>query len=69
MDITAVLAMIAKGVGIIETLYGLEQDVAPAITAVKGLVSGAQAGTVTDDELTATEAVLDGLISDFNEPI
>lgn len=69
MDVTAVLALIAKGVGIIETLYTIGEDVAPAIKVVANLVTGAQSGSVTDEQLTATEATLDGMIAEFNEPM
>lgn len=69
MDIAAVLALVLKGVGIIETLVEVGQDVAPAIKVVTNLITGAQAGTVTDAELTATEATLDGMIADFNQPM
>ncbi len=69
MDIAAVLALVTKGLGIIETLIAVGKDAGPAIKAVTELVSGAQAGTVTDQTLAQTEANLDALISDFNQPI
>lgn len=69
MDIVAVLALIAKGVGIIDTLVTIGENAAPAITVVKNLITGAQAGTVTDAELAATEATLDSMIADFNTPM
>jgi len=69
MDIAAVLALVLKGVGVIQTLVEVGKDVAPAIQVVTGLITGAQAGTVTDDELAATEATLDGMIADFNQPL
>lgn len=69
MDIAAILALALKGVGIIQTLVSVGQDIAPAVKVVTGLITGAQAGTVTGDELTATEATLDGMIADFNQPM
>lgn len=69
MDIVAILALIAKGVGVIDTLVTIGQNAAPAIKVVKDLVIGAQIGTVTDADLTATETALDAMISDFNTPI
>lgn len=69
MDIVAILALIAKGVGVIDTLVTIGQNAEPAIKVVKDLITGAQAGTVTDAELTATEVVLDSMISDFNTPM
>jgi hypothetical protein len=69
MDVAAVLALIGKGVSVIQTLVTVGQDVAPAIKVVSDLVKGAQAGTVSDEELAATEATLDGMIADFNQPM
>jgi len=69
MDIAAVLALILKGVGIISTLVTIGEDAAPAIKVVTNLITGAQAGTVTAEELAATEATLDAMITDFNTPI
>lgn len=69
MDVAAVLALVLKGVGIIQTLIEVGQDVAPAIKVVTNLIIGAQAGTVTADELAATEATLDAMIADFNQPM
>ena len=69
MDIVAILALVAKGLGVISTLVEVGANAVPAIKAVTDLVTGAQSGTVTDDQLTQTEAVLDALIADFNKPI
>jgi len=69
MDIMAILALVAKGVEVINTLVTVGENAAPAIKAVRDLVVGAQNGTVTSDQLTQTEAVLDALIEDFNKPI
>ncbi len=69
MDIVAILALIAKGVSIAETLIAAGQSAGPAIEVIKNLVTGAQTGKVTQDTLDKNEAVLDALIEDFNEPI
>lgn len=69
MDIVAVLALIAKGVGVIDTLVTIGENAAPAIKVVKDLITGAQSGTVTDTELATTEAALDSMISGFNTPM
>lgn len=69
MDIAAILAIVGKGIATVETALSLGQEVAPALQALANLVSGAQQGTVTDDQLAATEAVLDQMIEDFNQPI
>jgi hypothetical protein len=69
MDVPAILALILKGVAVIETLIAAGQSVAPAIKVITDLVSGAQAGTVTDEQLTETETALDIMIADFNQPM
>lgn len=69
MDVSAILALILKGIGIIQTLVSVGQDVAPAIKVITDLITGAQAGTVTDEQLADTEATLDAMIADFNQPM
>ena len=69
MDIAAVLALVLKGVGVINTLVTVGQDIAPAVKVVENLITNAQSGAVTDDELTATEKTLDAMIADFNDPM
>lgn len=69
MDIGAVLDLIMKGMSVISTLVSVGENAAPAIKAVTALVTGAKAGTLTPDSLAATEAQLDALIDQFNEPI
>lgn len=66
MDITAVLDLVSKGISVATALISAAQDAAPALQAISKVVSGAQAGTVTQADLDATESVLDGMISDFN---
>jgi hypothetical protein len=69
MDVAAIMDLVIKGMGVISTLITVGQDAAPAIKVITDLVTGAQAGTVTDADLTATEATLDAMITDFNAPI
>jgi hypothetical protein len=69
VDILSILALVEKGLSVITTLEQAGQAVAPAVKVVADLVSGAQAGTVTDQQLTDTETALDKLISDFNLPL
>lgn len=69
MDVAAVLALVLKGVGIIQTLVAVGQDVAPAIKVMTNLITNAQAGTVTDTDLASTEQTLDAMIDDFNQPM
>ncbi len=69
MDISAILDLVTKGLGVINTLVTVGKDALPAIKVVTDLVSGAKAGTVTADQLDQTEATLDAMIEDFNKPI
>lgn len=69
MDPLTIIALIGKGISVAEMLIDAGKSAAPAFTAVKNLISGAQSGTVTDADLTSTESMLDGLIDDFNTPI
>lgn len=69
MDINAILALIEKGLGVVEVLIAAEKDVMPAITAIKNLITGHQNGTLTQAQMDSTEATLDALIADFNEPL
>ncbi len=69
MDYVAIFGLIEKGLTVIKALYDAEQNAEPAIKATLELVTGAKHGVVTDDQLTATENLLDGLITDFNLPM
>lgn len=69
MDVGAILDLIVKGLGVISTLVEVGENAAPAIKVMTDLVTGAQTGTVTDEQLAATEKVLDDMISDFNAPL
>lgn len=63
------MGLIVKGLGVVETLVDAGRSAAPAIKVLVGVATGAQQGTVTEDELTAAEALLDQQIDDFNTPI
>lgn len=69
MNAMAILALVAKGLTIAEVLIAAGQTAAPALKVIGRVIRGAQAGTVTDEELEAEEAALDKMIADFNEPI
>lgn len=69
MDILAIMALIAKGISLVETGIAVGKNVGPAITAIKGLIASFHAGTVTPEELADTEKSLDDMIDEFNEPI
>lgn len=66
MNIAAILAIISKGITVAETLIEAGQTAAPAFEALKNIIGSAEKGTVTDEQLTQTEALLDSLIDDFN---
>lgn len=69
MDITAVLALVQKAIQYIPLAIEAGQDIAAVINLLKTTVDGAQAGTLTPDQLAQQEAELDALIADFNTPI
>lgn len=69
IDFTRVFGVIQKGLGAIGTLVEQGRSAVPAITAVKNLVESAKGGKATDAQITATEAALDALIDEFNEPL
>jgi hypothetical protein len=69
MDAGAIFELIVKGLGVVSTLVAVGKNAAPAIKVLVDLASGAQNGTVTDDQLAATEKLLDGMIEDFNAPM
>lgn len=69
MDITTILPILEKGLQLLPIIIQAGEDVAPAIKVMYNLVIGAQAGTITDVELTDAEVKLDQMISDFNEPM
>lgn len=66
MDYTAILSVIVKGLAVVASLIQAEQDAEPAIKALINLATGAKQGTVTTDQLNATETLLDQLIANFN---
>ena len=69
MDVAAVMALIVKGLGVVSTLVAVGKDVVPAIKVLVDLATGVQNGTITDEQLADTEATLDSMIADFNEPM
>lgn len=69
MDVKAVMDLITKGLGVVETLVETGQSAAPVIKVLVGVATGAKHGTVTDDELAAAETLLDKQIEDFNTPM
>ncbi len=69
MDPMVIFAMIEKGISVASMLISAGKNAAPAIEVIKNLVTGAQAGTVTDEQLAETERLLDAEIEEFNKPM
>lgn len=69
MDITSILALVLQGINVAEQLIAIGKDAAPAFKVLSDLVTGAQTGQVTDQQLIDTEKALDDLIADFNTPL
>lgn len=71
MDILAILALVEKGITIGEALISAGKSAAPAFGAIKNLIAGAKAngGVVSDQEMANTDAVLDGMLAEFNQEI
>lgn len=69
MDASAIFATIQKGLSIVTALIAAEKKVEPAIKVIYDLATNAQTGDVTDKQLAESEATLDAMIDDFNEPL
>jgi hypothetical protein len=69
MDIAAVMALIIKGLGIVETLVEAGQEIAPTIKTLVDIATGTQDGTITQAQLLAAEDELDAQVDEFNKPI
>lgn len=69
VDVSAIFATVQKGLSIISALTAAEKKIEPAVKVIFDLVTNAQTGDVTDDQLAQAEATLDALIEDFNSPI
>lgn len=69
MDVMAIISIISKAVSVAELAIEAGKSAIPAITVIKKLITGAEQGTITPDELTALEADLDAQIDEFNAPL
>lgn len=69
MNAIAIFDLVQKGLTTIGVLIEAGQNAAPAIDALMKVVTGAKTGSVTPEQLTQTEALLDRLIADFNADI
>lgn len=66
MDVASILALVAKGVTVITALVEAKQPIETAVQAVQNIIAKGRGGTVTDQDLDQTEAVLDAQIDEFN---
>lgn len=66
MDPLTIFTLIEKGIAVAEVLIKAGQNAGPAFQALRDLITGAKTGTVTEEEIFKTEALLDKLIADFN---
>lgn len=69
MDAASIFALISKGLALLPILIEAGQEVGTIIQNLKALSDSAQAGTVTDEQLSTLEAELDAAIAQFNEPM
>lgn len=69
VDVSSIFATIKKGLNIISALTAAEKKIEPAVKVIFDLVTNAQTGDVTDEQLEKAEATLDALIEDFNSPM
>lgn len=65
MDYVQIMALIAKGLTVVEALYEAGRSAGPAIQALKNLTGEEP----TPEQIADTEALLDSLIAEFNIPI
>lgn len=64
MDFTKIVDLITKAENIASVLIAAGQNAAPAWAAIKGLFKDKAA--ITQADMDATDAILDGLLADFN---
>lgn len=69
MDPMTILMLIGKGISVASMLIEAGKNAMPAIEVIKGLVTGAQEGTLTDEQMARDEAFLDAQIEEFNTPL
>lgn len=69
MDPMTILMLVGKGISVVSMLIEAGKNAGPALEVIKGLVTGAQEGTVTDEQLARDEAFLDAQIEEFNTPL
>lgn len=67
MNVALILGLVEKGLNVAQTLLESGKDAKPAFDALRNLFSDKK--EITDQDLEATEKVLDELIAEFNEPL
>ncbi len=69
MDPVLIFSLIEKGLTLVPILIQAGQEVIPLINRITQIAKGGAAGTVTQAELDALEADLDGALATFNTPM
>lgn len=70
MDVTAILALISKGLTILPILINAGESVVGIVQRLQALADKAANGeSVSDEELTSLETELDAAIVKFNQPM
>lgn len=69
MDLSNILPVLLRGLGVAQVLQNQGQSVGPVYRAIRVLLKKAEAGTVTQADLNGTESDLDAQIARFNRPI
>lgn len=69
MDVGTILDLVLKGINVANILIEAGMNAAPALDRLKNVVTGAQNGTLTPEEIAENRKALDDLIADFNEPM
>lgn len=69
MDPVLIFSLIEKGLTLVPILIQAGQEVIPLINRITQIAKGGAAGTITQAELDALEADLDGALAAFNTPM
>lgn len=69
MDVGTIIALIGKGLTVIQLLSEAAKPILPAIESLRELMSKWDEGEITEEDLQKIEAILDQQISDFNLPM
>lgn len=69
MDPVLIFSLIEKGLTLVPILIQAGSEVIPLINHIAQIAKGGAEGTVTQAELEALEADLDGALDEFNKPM